>query len=107
VKWLQNKLDEFLSPLNKSYFSQLWSKFGRNWAPAPYNINAFLLYLMQNDAFSDEINRMATELFRGAKNRGNLFLSSVSKVCLFFTYSPYVVAYPTQIHLSLESNLVF
>jgi hypothetical protein len=84
VKWLQMKLDEFLSPLNKSYFSQLWSKFGRDWAPAPYNIHTFLLDMMQNGGFSDESNRKAAKLFQDVENKENLFLFSVSKVCLMF-----------------------
>ncbi|XP_021914752.1 uncharacterized protein LOC110827415 isoform X2 [Zootermopsis nevadensis] len=80
VKWLQMKLDGFLSPLNKSYFSQLWSKFGRDWAPAPYNINTFLLDVIQNDEFSDETGKKVVELFRGSENKENLFHFSFSKL---------------------------
>lgn len=74
VKWLQIKLDKFVSPLNKSYFSKLWTKFGREWASAPSNMIIFLLEAMQDDDFSRDSNRKAVE------NKEHYVLFPLSKV---------------------------
>jgi hypothetical protein len=77
VKWLWSKLDEFVSPLNKSYFSKLWTKFGREWAAGPYNGIVFLLDILQNE----ELDRKVIDLFQHMENTENFILFSLSKVC--------------------------
>jgi hypothetical protein len=77
VKWLRIKLDEFLSPLNKSYFSKLWTKFGREWSPGPYNGTIFLLDILQ----IDEVDGKVTDLFQRMDNTENSILFSLSEVC--------------------------
>ncbi|PSN47714.1 hypothetical protein C0J52_12149, partial [Blattella germanica] len=54
VIWLQNKLSQLLTPHNKSYFSKMWTKFDRDWAPEPYNMETLLFDIMQNDNFIEE-----------------------------------------------------
>jgi hypothetical protein len=83
VKWLQIMLDKFLSPLNKSYFMKLWTKFGRDWASTPHNMIIFLLEVMQDDDFSDDSNRKAMELFETVENKEYYSLFPFSKVSAF------------------------
>ena len=78
VKWLRIKLDEFLSALNKSYFSKLWTKFGREWAPGPYNGTVFLLDILQ----IDEVDGNVTDLFQRIDSTEHSVLISLSEVCL-------------------------
>jgi len=77
VKWLQIKLDAFLSAINKSYFSKLWTKFGREWAPGPYNGTALLLDILQ----IDEVDGKVTDLFQCIDSMEQSVLFSFSKVC--------------------------
>ncbi|XP_069668993.1 uncharacterized protein [Periplaneta americana] len=87
VKWLQTKLDGFLSSLNKSYFSQLWCKFDREWSPGTYSVDTFLLDVMQNDCFNDEMNGKAIELFKDIDSKEDLLLFSLSKLLPLCTAS--------------------
>jgi hypothetical protein len=84
VKWLQTKLDTFLSPLNKSYFSKLWTKFGRAWATAPHDVTVFLLEVMQDGDCNDDSNRKAAELLQAVESKEHCILFPLSKVCSFF-----------------------
>ena len=77
VNWLQIKLHECLSPLNKSYFSKLWTKFGREWSPGPYSATIFLLDILQ----IDEVYGKVTYLFQRLDSTENSILFSLSKVC--------------------------
>jgi hypothetical protein len=84
VRWLQIKLDKFVSPLNKIYFSKLWTKFGREWTSAPCNMIIFLLEAMQDDDLSDDSNRKAVESFETVENKEHYILFPFSKVCTVF-----------------------
>lgn len=108
MKWLQIKLDKFVSPLNKSYFSKLWTKFGREWASAPCNMIIFLLEAMQDDDFSDDSNRKALELFEAVENKDHYILFPLSKVCTFFKdFFSYVhIKFtPKRISLNIQMDL--
>jgi hypothetical protein len=83
VKWLRIKLDTFLSPLNKSYFSKLWTKFGREWATAPHEVIVFLLEAMQDGCLSGDSSRQAIEIFRAVENKELCVLFPISKVGSF------------------------
>ena len=77
VKWLRTKLGAFLSAINKSYFSKLWTKFGREWAQGPYNGTVFLLDILQ----IDEVDGKVTDLFQRIDSTEHSVLFSFSKVC--------------------------
>ena len=85
VKWLQIQLDAFLSEINKSYFSKLWTKFGREWTPGPYNGTVFLLDILQ----IDEVDGRVTDLFQHIDSTEHSVLYSFSKVCwlLYYIYT--------------------
>lgn len=76
VNWLQIRLHECLSPLNKSYFSKLWTKFGREWSPGPYSATTFLLDILQ----IDEVDGKVTDLFQRLDSTENSILFSLSKL---------------------------
>jgi len=77
VKWLRIKLDAFSSAINKSYFSKLWTKFGREWATGPYNGTVLLLDILQ----IDEVDGKVTHLFQHIDSTEHAVLFSFSKVC--------------------------
>ena len=85
VKWLQIQLDAVLSEINKSYFSKLWTKFGREWSPGPYNGTVFLLDVLQ----IDEVDGRVTDLFQHIDSTEHSVLYSFSKVCwlLYYIYT--------------------
>ena len=85
VKWLQIQLDAVLSEINKSYFSKLWTKFGREWSPGPYNGTVFLLDILQ----IDEVDGRVTDLFQHIDSTEHSVLYSFSKVCwlLYYIYT--------------------
>ena len=88
VKWLQIKLDAFLSALNKSYFSKLWTKFGREWTAGPYNGTVFLLDILQ----IDEVDGRVTDLFQHIDSTEHSVLFSFSEVCWLLYYA-YIYIY--------------
>lgn len=88
VKWLRIKLDAFLSAINKSHFSKLWTKFGREWTPGPYNGTVFLLDILQ----IDEVDGRVTDLFQHIDSTEHSVLFSFSKVC-WLLYIIYICIY--------------
>ena len=82
VKWLWSKL-KCVSSQNKSYFSKLWHKFGKDCTSSPYSVDLFLLDMIQSGTFIEENNVKVTNLLEKLKSETNSLLFSLSKVCIF------------------------
>ncbi|KAJ9597538.1 hypothetical protein L9F63_011596 [Diploptera punctata] len=87
VKWLQSKVEKHSSLLNKSYFSKLWCKFGKDWTSLPYTMDIFLLDILHSDEFIEEGKAKVTQLFQDVRNKENSLLFSLSKILPLCTVS--------------------